>query len=71
MKLLVSVADAVEAHAALLGGADIIDAKDPTRGALGPCLLPVRCGRYARQFLPRFRSVPRSVKFGFRRRCSL
>jgi uncharacterized protein (UPF0264 family) len=36
VKLLVSVADAVEAHAALLGGADIIDAKDPTRGALGP-----------------------------------
>src|SRR5712691_9109785 len=35
MQLLVSVADASEARAALLGGADVIDAKDPRRGALG------------------------------------
>jgi uncharacterized protein (UPF0264 family) len=35
MKLLVSVMDADEAAAALEGGADIIDAKDPQRGALG------------------------------------
>src|SRR2546428_1457557 len=35
MQLLVSVADASEAHAALLGGADVIDAKDPRQGALG------------------------------------
>jgi uncharacterized protein (UPF0264 family) len=35
MHLLVSVADAVEARAALLGGADVIDAKDPRDGALG------------------------------------
>jgi len=35
LKLLVSVADAVEARAAIEGGADIIDAKDPTTGALG------------------------------------
>lgn len=35
MRLLVSVADAAEARAALDGGADIIDAKDPSRGALG------------------------------------
>ncbi len=35
MQLLVSVADACEARAALLGGADVIDAKDPRRGALG------------------------------------
>lgn len=35
MALLVSVADADEAMAALEGGADIIDAKDPARGALG------------------------------------
>ncbi len=35
MQLLVSVADAAEAEAALVGGADIIDAKDPTRGTLG------------------------------------
>src|ERR1700680_889231 len=36
MQLLVSVADPCEARAALAGGADVIDAKDPRRGALGP-----------------------------------
>jgi uncharacterized protein (UPF0264 family) len=36
MQLLVSVADAMDAAAAVTGGADIIDAKDPSRGALGP-----------------------------------
>ncbi len=36
MRLLVSVADAADAYAAVDGGADIVDAKDPTRGALGP-----------------------------------
>jgi uncharacterized protein (UPF0264 family) len=36
MRLLVSVADAMDAAAAVTGGADIIDAKDPSRGALGP-----------------------------------
>jgi (5-formylfuran-3-yl)methyl phosphate synthase len=35
MRLLVSVATAAEAAAALAGGADIIDAKDPRQGALG------------------------------------
>lgn len=35
IKLLVSVSSAVEARAALDGGADIIDAKDPSAGALG------------------------------------
>jgi uncharacterized protein (UPF0264 family) len=35
MKLLVSVADASEAAAAMAGGADIIDAKNPRHGALG------------------------------------
>jgi dihydroneopterin aldolase len=35
MRLLVSVADARDAAAALAGGADLIDAKDPSRGALG------------------------------------
>jgi uncharacterized protein (UPF0264 family) len=35
MRLLVSVASAVEALAALDGGADLIDAKDPRAGALG------------------------------------
>jgi len=36
MKLLVSVSSALEAREAKPGGADIIDAKDPARGALGP-----------------------------------
>src|SRR5437660_622021 len=36
MHLLVSVAGPTEARAALRGGADVIDAKDPRRGALGP-----------------------------------
>ena len=35
MQLLVSVTDASEARAALEGGADVIDAKDPHTGALG------------------------------------
>lgn len=36
MRLLVSVRDVREAHAAVRGGAEIVDAKDPRRGALGP-----------------------------------
>lgn len=36
MRLLVSVANAEEALAAIEGGADVIDAKDPANGALGP-----------------------------------
>src|SRR5881397_3803371 len=35
MRLLVSVASAAEVAAALAGGADIVDAKDPRTGALG------------------------------------
>ncbi len=35
MRLLISVADADEARAAVDGGADIVDAKDPAAGALG------------------------------------
>jgi (5-formylfuran-3-yl)methyl phosphate synthase len=35
MRLLVSVTDAEEAAAALAGGADVIDAKDPYNGPLG------------------------------------
>lgn len=35
MKLLISVVSAEEARAALVGGADIIDVKDPREGALG------------------------------------
>src|SRR5204863_2047675 len=34
--LLVSVRSAAEAELALAGGADIIDVKEPRRGALGP-----------------------------------
>ena len=40
MQLLVSVRDADEAAAALAGGADIIDAKEPSFGALGAVTLP-------------------------------
>jgi uncharacterized protein (UPF0264 family) len=39
MQLLVSVSNAVEGAAALEGGADIIDAKDPAAGSLGPVSL--------------------------------
>src|SRR5947207_2483825 len=39
MQLRISVAGPAEARAALLGGADVIDAKDPRRGALGPVSL--------------------------------
>lgn len=41
MQLLVSVANAEEADAALIGGAIIIDAKDPTAGALAPVSVDV------------------------------
>jgi uncharacterized protein (UPF0264 family) len=41
MRLLVSVSSAEEARAAIEGGADIIDAKDPHTGALGPVTLDV------------------------------
>jgi uncharacterized protein (UPF0264 family) len=36
MRLLVSVRSAEEAATALVGGAEIIDAKEPSRGSLGP-----------------------------------
>jgi len=35
VQLLVSVANSIEAHHAVAGGADLIDAKDPFTGALG------------------------------------
>lgn len=41
MQLLVSVRSAAEAAAALAGGADIVDAKDPMAGALGPVSIDV------------------------------
>src|SRR5437016_8528136 len=46
MQLLVSVSDASEARAALAGGADVIDAKDPRRGALGAVPSPVLAAIY-------------------------
>ena len=39
MQLLVSVSDAMEAGDAIDGGADIVDAKDPSSGPLGPVTL--------------------------------
>lgn len=36
MRLLVSVRSAAEVDPALAGGADVIDAKEPSRGSLGP-----------------------------------
>lgn len=39
MQLLVSVRSAAEAREALAGGADIVDAKNPRRGPLGPVTL--------------------------------
>lgn len=39
LRLLVSVSRAEDARAALRGGADIVDAKDPAAGALGPVTL--------------------------------
>lgn len=47
VKLLVSVASSGEAAAACAGGVDVVDAKDPTAGALGPVTLRVLGGIYA------------------------
>lgn len=44
MRLLVSVRNPDEVGAALGGGADIVDAKDPARGALGPVAADVLAG---------------------------
>src|SRR5256886_10873161 len=41
MQLLVSVRSAAEASAAIAGGADIVDAKEPDAGALGAVSLDV------------------------------
>lgn len=48
MRLLVSVRNAAEAAAALVGGADIIDAKEPLNGALGP-VTPATLAAIARE----------------------
>jgi len=60
MRLLVSVRSAAEVRPALAGGADIIDAKEPALGSLGPVSARV-LGEIARA-VPR--SVPLSVALG-------
>ena len=47
MQLLVSVRDGVEAQTALLGGVDIVDAKDPRHGPLGAVSAQVLRGIHA------------------------
>ncbi|MGN6393228.1 MAG: (5-formylfuran-3-yl)methyl phosphate synthase [Gemmatimonadales bacterium] len=60
MRLLVSVRSAVEVAAAAAGGADIVDAKEPARGALGPVGLDALRGIY--RALPP--DLPLSVALG-------
>ena len=48
MRLLVSVRSAAEVDSALAGGADIIDAKEPARGSLGPVTAKTLAGVLAR-----------------------
>jgi uncharacterized protein (UPF0264 family) len=60
LQLLVSVREPLEVAAALLGGADIIDAKDPARGSLGP-VEPATLERIA-ELVPE--AVPLSVALG-------
>jgi (5-formylfuran-3-yl)methyl phosphate synthase len=55
MRLLVSVRSAGEVAAAVAGGADIVDAKEPTAGSLGPV-----SGRVLREIA---RCVPAGVPF--------
>lgn len=60
MRLLVSVRDGDEAAAALAGGADIVDAKEPAHGALG---MPSRAALDAiARAVPR--DVPLSIALG-------
>lgn len=60
MRLLVSVRDAVEARAAVEGGADIVDAKEPLAGALG-AVAPATVAAIADALPP---AVPFSVALG-------
>jgi (5-formylfuran-3-yl)methyl phosphate synthase len=60
MRLLVSVRAAAEVAPALVGGADIIDAKEPARGSLG-AVSPDRLREIAALVPP---SVPLSVALG-------
>ena len=55
MRLLVSVRARAEVAAALIGGADIIDAKEPSEGPLGAVTAPVLAGI--------MRRVPPKVEF--------
>jgi (5-formylfuran-3-yl)methyl phosphate synthase len=59
MRLLVSVANVDEAAAALAGGADIIDAKDPHAGALGA--VPARVLREIRTAVGEARPVTAAI----------
>jgi (5-formylfuran-3-yl)methyl phosphate synthase len=60
MRLLVSVRSAAEVSAAVAGGADIVDAKEPSRGALGP-VSPATLRAIAGRLPP---GVPLSVALG-------
>jgi (5-formylfuran-3-yl)methyl phosphate synthase len=59
MRLLVSVANVDEAAAALAGGADVVDAKDPQNGALGA--VPVRVLREIRTAVGEARPVTAAI----------
>lgn len=59
-KLLISVRSRDEASAALAGGADIIDVKEPVNGSLGRA--PFAVWRQVRQVVPS--SIPMSVALG-------
>lgn len=71
-RLLVSVQNAAEAHAAMSGGAEILDVKDPRQGSLGrPTLKSLRQICDARRDIPGD-SSPLSVAMGeLRDGCSL
>jgi (5-formylfuran-3-yl)methyl phosphate synthase len=60
VQLLVSVRDASEAAMAVAGQADIVDAKEPAQGALGPVSAPVLAA--IRSAVPR--SIPLSAALG-------
>ena len=60
MRLLVSVRSAAELGAAVAGGADLIDAKEPTQGSLGP-VSPEVLAAIARALAPK---IPLSIALG-------
>jgi uncharacterized protein (UPF0264 family) len=59
MHLLVSVRNAEEAAQALAGGADVIDAKDPAKGAMGP--VPAQVFREIRRLVGDARPVTAAI----------